>query len=208
MEFVKQLVSRSSLTHIIAGVRNLSSAHLLYELKKEFPNQIDIITLDVSSIESIRSAVKEVENLDIITSSESGGIDILINNAGVLEGGWVNAIKGSIEELQSNMQINLYGVVSTTQAFLPLLLKGNQKKIFTISSLSGSIGGILSESSFATPYCVSKAAVNMWLVKLSRDLSKEGFTVIPIHPGYVKTDMNGGSEGSAEIFADESVRKM
>lgn len=147
----------------------------------------------------------------MITRSEEeggGGIDILINNAGVLEGGWINAIKGTITQLQINIQTNLYGVISTTQTFLPLLLKGDQKKIFTLSSLSGSIGGILSESSFATPYCVSKAALNMWLVKLSRDLIGEGFTVIPIHPGYVKTDMNGGSGGNADIFPDESVRKM
>lgn len=119
----------------------------------------------------------------------------------------LNSIR-TISELEENMKINLYGVIKVTLAFLPLLRKGNLKQIFTISSLSGSIGGILSESSFATPYCVSKAAVNMWLVKLSRDLKKEEFIVVPIHPGYVKTDMNGGVDGSAEIYVEESVEKM
>lgn len=35
---------------------------------------------------------------------------------------------------------------------------------------------------------ISKAAINMWLVKLSKELAEEGFTVVPYHPGYVKTE--------------------
>ncbi|GAA6064115.1 hypothetical protein JCM10212_004962, partial [Sporobolomyces blumeae] len=136
-----------------------------------------------------------------------GGLDAVLANAGVAVGGMSGATGFTSKELADNLQTNTFGVVNTCFAFLPLLRKGNKKQIFITSSTVGSIGGYFSETPLATAYAMSKAAVNMFAVKLSRELAPEGFTVIPFCPGYVKTDMNkrdGKQEG--ELEPEEACR--
>ena len=96
--------------------------------------------------------------------------------------------------------LSLFGVIHTTNAFLPLLKQGSQKKVWLMSSTSGSHGSQTSEQTAA--YCVSKAALNMYGFKLAKALEGEGFTVLMLHPGWVKTDM-GGPKGEIEV--EESI---
>ncbi|KAK4699936.1 hypothetical protein P7C70_g6318, partial [Phenoliferia sp. Uapishka_3] len=225
LEFARQLLASSPNNVVIAAARNPSTATELQALVKANPGRIESVKLDVSDEQSVEAGVAEVAK----STLGKGGIDVLINNAGVLTAGWKSATQTfvsfvesatahqlkyprfskprSLADLQKDLQTNLFGVISITHALLPLLREGSQKKIWTVSSLCGSLGGSLSDGPAAAMYSVSKAAVNMYLVKLARELDEEKFTVIAFHPGYVTTDMNGGTSGPAEISREESVEK-
>ena len=83
--------------------------------------------------------------------------------------------------------------------FLPLLYKGNQKAIINISSDAGSIQNAYGGD---FPYGVSKAALNMFSVQLSRYVKVKDIAVYAVHPGWIKTDMGGGN---ATGYPDESA---
>ena len=69
--------------------------------------------------------------------------------------------------------------------------------------MCGSLGGSFNQSTpAAASYSISKVALNGVTVKFARALDKEGFTVLSLHPGYVKTDMGGQG---ADIEVEESI---
>ncbi|SCZ89279.1 BZ3500_MvSof-1268-A1-R1_Chr9g10354 [Microbotryum saponariae] len=206
-EFTRQILKADKSYKVIAAARNPSTATALNELAKEFDGRVHVLKADVTDVKSLEAAAKELEGSSFL---ENGGIDVLINNAGVIYGSWNSPTKSTVQDLRDNFETNVFGVVQATEAFLPLLRKGNKKQIFVVSSLLGSIGGDLSKVPVAATYSASKAAINMWTVKLARELADEGFTVVSFHPGYVNTDMNGGENGSGEIstpFAIEHILK-
>jgi NAD(P)-dependent dehydrogenase (short-subunit alcohol dehydrogenase family) len=88
-------------------------------------------------------------------------------------------------------------------AFLDHLKRGQEKKIVTISSKMGSITDNTSGGVYI--YRSSKAALNAVMKSLSIDLRDQGFTVVVLNPGWVRTDM-GGSGASIDSF--ESVAGM
>jgi NAD(P)-dependent dehydrogenase (short-subunit alcohol dehydrogenase family) len=83
-----------------------------------------------------------------------------------------------------------------------LLAKGSDAKIINISSQMGSIANT---SGNATPYRISKAAVNMLSKQQSLAYADDGIVTIALHPGWVQTDM-GGAE--APLTTTEAVAKM
>ena len=91
---------------------------------------------------------------------------------------------------------NVFGLIATTQAFLPLLRKSDAGRIVNLSSILGSI------TLHATPgspvydtkvpaYNVSKSAVNAYTVQLAYELKDSKIKVNAAHPGWVKTEMGG-----------------
>lgn len=98
------------------------------------------------------------------------------------------------------LSTNVTAVHLITQAFLPLLEKGNLKKIVNITSTLGSIAmaeGYLQSPSAA--YKVSKAALNMLTVQYAFQLGKQGFTVFCISPGWLKTELGGVDYADLEV---------
>lgn len=93
---------------------------------------------------------------------------VLINNAGILAGGWDSATKTTVATLEDNFRANVVGPIIVTLALLPLLKKGTAKQVFTVGSTVGSIGGPFSLTANATSYAVSKAAVHMYMKKLCK----------------------------------------
>ena len=125
-----------------------------------------------------------------------------MNSAGVNinEPAQVNEL--SWENLSRSLEVNVGGPLLTSKSLYPLLQKGEEKKIINISSQMGSIkltgGG-------ATPYRVSKAALNMLTRNQAIEYKKDGITVVILHPGWVKTDMGGPA---APMTVAESARKI
>ncbi|KAF1684975.1 short-chain dehydrogenase [Pseudoxanthomonas broegbernensis] len=163
---------------------------------------VEAIALDVADAASIAAAAREVER-------RHGRLDILVNNAGILldEVGKAPS-EQSLETWRRTFDTNLFGLVATTQAFLPLLQRAPAGRIVNVSSVLGSIALHLDPSSFIydfklPAYNVSKSAVNAWTAQLAYELRGSRIKVNTIHPGYVKTDMNGG-EG--EIGVAEGAR--
>ena len=106
---------------------------------------------------------------------------------------------------------NVFGVVATTQAFLPLLKLAPAARIVNVSSLLGSMAANADPASpiydFKVPaYNVSKSAVNAWTVQLAHELRDTSIKVNAVHPGSVKTDMNAQGEIEVADGAKTSVR--
>ena len=112
-------------------------------------------------------------------------LDALVNNAGVGVGGPLAYLK--IDELKRQMDVNLYGPLRVTQAFLPQLgadksLTGKPGRIVNMSSVGGRIA-----APFAVPYAMSKHALEAFSDGLRRELVIHGIDVITIGPGAIKT---------------------
>ena len=84
--------------------------------------------------------------------------------------------------------MNVLGVIYTINAFLPLIRKGAGKKVVTLSSGHGDLDFALKVGvANAGPYAVSKAAVNMVMVKYAVRFKGEGIVFLTISPGWVNT---------------------
>jgi NAD(P)-dependent dehydrogenase (short-subunit alcohol dehydrogenase family) len=156
--------------------KEADAARLLNEFGKKF----EPLFFDVTDHAKI---MQEADRLTQKIGSE--GLVGLVNNAGIAVAGPIMHL--SLEELRHQMDVNVIGLVATTQAFLPLL--GAQKnysntpgRILNVSSVAGK---------FATPfmgaYCGSKHAVEGISDSLRIELQMYGIPVIVIGPGVVKT---------------------
>ncbi|KAH8924115.1 NAD(P)-binding protein [Atractiella rhizophila] len=212
LELVKQLSAVSS-NLIFALVRNPSKAVELATLASQRKNVV-IVQADTSVTAEITKAAQQVEKE--LAARGLKGVDVLINNAGI--GGprdfWTNVISKATswepEDFLELFRVNVVGVVETTKGFLRLLHAGNDKKILMASSTVGLISPVGTDKDIlgpgnlggSAPYAVSKAGLNMVSRKLAAELKPEGFTVILVHPGWVKTDMGGEQ---ATLTTEESV---
>lgn len=202
LEFTKQILANSPENKVIAAARNPSASAGLQALVKANPGRLDLLTIDVSSPESVKSGIAFAGKLP----SAAHGIDVLINNAGVQTAGFKSATKSSRDELDADLRTNLLGTIDVVLESLPLLRLGSLKKVLTIGSIVGSLGGPYSTSPIVAVYSVSKVALHMWVQKISVELKDEGFTFMISHPGWVKTEMGGGKDGPGDIEEEESVR--
>lgn len=127
-------------------------------------------------------------------------VDLLINNAGVLQRNALSDL--DLDSIRLQFEVNALGPIRVTRALLGKLERGS--KVAIVTSRMGSIADNTSGSHYG--YRMSKAAVNMGGVSLARDLAPKGIAVCLLHPGYVKTRMTGfnGNWGPAE--AAEALR--
>ena len=114
---------------------------------------------------------------------------MLINNAGVY--GPRDADFGNLrtDDWLQVLNINLVAPVLLTQALMPNLLLGTERRIAFMSSKMGSIGDNGSGGSYI--YRTAKSALNQAVKSLAVDLQPEQFIVLSLHPGWVRTDMGG-----------------
>jgi NAD(P)-dependent dehydrogenase (short-subunit alcohol dehydrogenase family) len=156
------------------------------------------LAIDVTDRKSIEQAAAQVER-------EFGRLDILINNAGVMiDDPKKKVSEQSLDIWRRTFETNLFGLIATTQAFLPLLRKSEAGRIVNLSSILGSItyhstpGSPIYDFKVAPAYDVSKAAVNSFTVHLAYELKDSRIKVNAAHPGWVKTEM-GGEGATMEI---------
>ncbi len=114
-------------------------------------------------------------------------VDVLINNAGVLQ----NEILGKVsyQSIEYQMGVNALGPLRITEALLPNLRRGS--KVVMMTSRMGSIADNTSGGRYG--YRMSKAALNIASVSLARDLEPSGIAVGIVHPGLVGTEMIRGA---------------
>lgn len=131
--------------------------------------------------------------------AEHGHASILVNNAGV-------ALMGNVDQLQLEdfewlFNINFWGVVRTTKAFLPVLRREPQAHLVNISS----VFGLISPAGQA-PYCASKFAVRGFTDVLRHELEGTNITVSVVHPGGIRTQIAHNSRRAASF--DEKQAKQ
>ncbi len=187
----QQLLAQGN--RVIATCRQPQKADMLHALNDEFPDQLTLLPLDVTNTQSNQAAYNAVQR--IVT-----GLDLLINNAGMLDSGETLTTFDPVV-MQQTFDINATGAMRIALQFLPLLRQGNQPKLINVTSQLGSLQK-MKPGWGRYSYNSSKAALNMITRMLSFDLVADGITVICIHPGWVQTDMGGPS---ASLTPEESA---
>ncbi len=195
LETARQL-SQQGITVLIGARDATKGEEAVAKLKKE---NLDarVIEIDVADDARIRKAAKQIER-------EFGHLDILINNAGIMLDSYDTKIaEMPIEMWRDTFATNFFGLVATTQAFLPLLRKSEAGRIVNLSSILGSITyhatpGSPVYDAIVPAYNVSKSAVNSYTVHLAHELKGTKIKVNAAHPGWVKTEM-GGKEAPMEL---------
>ncbi|MEA2448489.1 MAG: hypothetical protein QOG63_421 [Thermoleophilaceae bacterium] len=129
--------------------------------------------------------------------SELGGLDILINNAGVM---LLGPIEGAdTEQWRRMVDVNLLGLLYCTHAALPLMREAGGGDIVNLSSVAGR---------FARPgsgvYNLTKFGVNAFSEALRQEVIDAKIRVVVIEPGYVETELQGHNEGAVR----ETIGKM
>ncbi len=184
---------------VFAGRINKEEAHLS-KLKENFPDELTILDLDISSDKSVAEMKSWV-------SASIPYLDVLINNAGIL-GDITKNIYDELdyEEMQRVINVNALGTLRVTNALVSLVMKSEQKLIVNISSEAGSIGECERDGWFA--YCISKAANNMQSTLVHNNIKKDGGKVVAIHPGHVATYMRGHLDETGALTPEESAESI
>jgi NAD(P)-dependent dehydrogenase (short-subunit alcohol dehydrogenase family) len=183
LELARRLTSRGD--HVIAAIRDPSSPGGLADLP------VQVVAYDAAVAESADALARQV----------STPIDVLINNAGVSSS--AKSLEAfSAEELQRVIMINALAPVLALRALLPALTSGNRRAVINVSSVMGSIA---KHPGHSYGYSTSKAALNMLTSCLADELRASLFTVVALHPGWVRTDMGGPA---APLSVEQSVASM
>lgn len=135
---------------------------------------VEPVLMDVTEAASISHAVSEVDRL-----LDGRRLHALVNNAGIPAAGPIEL--ADLEEARRLFDVNFFGVLAVTQAFLPLLRR-SRGRVVNMSSVSGRFA-----FPFAGLYSASKHALEAASDALRRELMTAGVTVILIEPGSVQT---------------------
>jgi short-subunit dehydrogenase len=115
-------------------------------------------------------------------SSETGRIDVLVNNAGyVLDGAFEDL---SMDEIKAQYETNVFGLIRTTQAVLPIMREQKSGTIVNISSVAGRLGYPSGSAYISTKFAVEGLSESM-----SYELEPFGIKVVIIEPGVIKTNI-------------------
>ncbi|MDX8490701.1 SDR family oxidoreductase [Mesorhizobium sp. VK22B] len=174
---------------------------------------VERLELDVTSDESVAAAARTI-------AARAPSLDVLVNNAGVAAG-YVDALgpdgryerppsREDIADMKATYDVNVFGPVRVTQAFLPLLLASSAARIVMLSSYLGSIARAAGESQSPNVmgYGSSKTALNAITVAFARELSPRGIMVNAAAPGYTATDLNGHKGHRTVQQATEIVMRL
>jgi NAD(P)-dependent dehydrogenase (short-subunit alcohol dehydrogenase family)/type 1 glutamine amidotransferase len=182
---------------VFAG-QNMPEWPELDDLAEQYPYDLHIVPLDVSSIEAAQAAAQAV-------AARVPHLDMLINNAGVSTRTNPVTIREGLDyaEMHRLFDVNSLGPLRVVEAFLPLLDRGTFRRLCFVSSEAGSIGRSYRKAWFG--YCMSKAALNMGVKNLFNDLRPAGYTFRVYHPGWVRSYMSGQKNSEADLEPEEAA---
>lgn len=174
------------------GCRDTERAQAaIAQLKATGIKDLDYILLDVTDTASLAAAVQALE-------SRTGKLDLLVNNAGIAGDMPQMASSVSMDTVRKVYETNFFGVIQTTQHFLPLLRKAAAPRIVNVSSDLASLT-LNHDPSWQfydlklAAYSSSKTALNAYSVMLAHELKDTSFKVNAVNPGYTATDMNANN---------------
>lgn len=165
------------------------------------------LIFDVTDAAAIR---REAAKVDAALGGRT--LDALVNNAGVAVAGPVGYL--DLDDLKRQMDVNVYGPIRVTQAFLKMLGADHSRlgapgRIVNMSSVAGKVA-----SPFMSPYAMSKHALEAMSESLRRELIVHGIDVVVIGPGAIRTpiwakadDLNIERYRDTEYFDDLSRMK-
>lgn len=158
---------------VYGSMRSLEKGEKLAAMAEEAGVEVNMVVCDVTDTDSVNRAVAEV-------TEASGGIDVMVNNAGIGGNGVMEETPLALYE--EVMDVNVYGIVRCVQAVLPQMRERGNGCIINVSSVAGVIAAIAQ-----SPYVASKWAVEGLTEGLAQEVAGLGVRVAMIEPGIVRT---------------------
>lgn len=149
---------------------------------------VDWLAIDVTREESAARAAETVR-------AAGTCLDVLVNNAGIAIRYDLPPSQQHVADISDTYDVNVFGPVRVTQAFLPLLLAAPAACVVMVSSYAASLGRALDPDSASYSlnmmgYGSSKTALNAITVAFAKELAPQGIKVNAAAPGYTATDLN------------------
>mgnify|MGYP001268644680 FL=1 len=163
----------------------------LEELKSKFKNT-DILKFDISKGDEIEEFIENA------TKQLGGGLDCLINNAGITQDNL--AIRMNIDEWKKVIDINLTSTFLLSKFAVKKMLKNKYGKIINITSVVGHTGNLGQAN-----YTASKAGIVAMSKSLAIEYAKKNININCISPGFIKTEMTDKIE---EKFKETIISKI
>jgi NAD(P)-dependent dehydrogenase (short-subunit alcohol dehydrogenase family) len=161
-----------------ATMRNVDKGKEISAIAAREKLPVKIVQLDVTDDVSVKNAIEKI-------LLEAGRIDVLINNAGYGLGGAFE--DSSMNEIKSQYETNVFGLIRVTQAVLPAMRKQDSGTIVNISSGAGR-----AEYPGASVYVSSKFAIEGLSESIAFELKPFGIRVILVEPGVIRTNFANG----------------
>jgi NAD(P)-dependent dehydrogenase (short-subunit alcohol dehydrogenase family) len=161
-----------------ATMRNLNKGENIKSVATKENLPIRIKQLDVTDDVSVKNAIQTI-------SSDAGRIDILVNNAGYgLNGAFEDL---AMDEIKAQYETNVFGLIRTTQAVLPIMRRQKSGTIVNISSGAGRFGFPTGSAYVSTKFAVEGLSESM-----SYELEPFGIKVAIVEPGVIRTNFGDG----------------
>ena len=185
---------------VFASMRNTAKAGALEEARDKEKLAIEVVQLDVTDEDSVKSAVRQVVD-------KAGRIDVLVNNAGI---GAHGAIEDTDDdEAKEIFETNFFGVLNVTRAVAPIMREQKSGTIANVSSLAAVV-----TPPFSGIYAASKRALEAVGEALHYELHPFGIRMLLIEPGGFETSIESSNrmarrftEGSPYIEIDQRFQE-
>ena len=161
--------------NIVCVSRTESNSHKVADEVAALGRKSWAVAVDVGDTEAVEAAVAKI-------LEDTGGINILINNAGVTRDGLL--LRMSEEDWDAVLDTNLKGAFTLTKALVRSMRKAENARIINISSVVGLTG-----NAGQANYAASKAGLIGFTKSCAKEFAKSGITVNAIAPGFIATDM-------------------
>jgi NAD(P)-dependent dehydrogenase (short-subunit alcohol dehydrogenase family) len=178
-EIARQLSEKGF--HVFLTARNSEAGSKAVAALQKRGTKVSFVALDVTDSDSIKNAAKEVAAL-------VDHLDVLVNNAAILQGEGVSVLDASAAQVQTAFETNALGPLLVAQAFFSLLAQSDSGRVINVSSGAGALSEM---GSYAPAYSISKTALNAVTCQLAAALKGKGISVNSVCPGWVRTDMGG-----------------
>jgi len=175
---ISLILARNGFT-TYATMRNLQKGSDLRSIAEGEKLPLHFAQLDVTDENSIKKAIQTIHD-------EAGRIDLLVNNSGY---GLTGAFEDlSLDEIKTQYETNVFGLIRTTQEVLPIMRKQRSGMIVNISSGAGRFGYPTGSAYVSTKFAVEGLSESM-----SYEVEPFGIKVILIEPGVIKTNFFNSS---------------
>ena len=194
-------------TYLITGTNRGIGLEYCRQLQAQGHNVIAVCRSPSEELSSLGVRVEPDLDLtsekavkDLVDRLDGKEIDVLINNAGIIERITLDNL--DFESIRRQFEVNAIAPLRLTSALLPNLTSGS--KVILMTSRMGSIGDNTSGGSYG--YRMSKVALSMAGKSLAHDLKSRGIAVAILHPGLVKTRMTNFTDSG--ITTETSVKGL
>jgi NAD(P)-dependent dehydrogenase (short-subunit alcohol dehydrogenase family) len=182
---------------VLVGARDLGRGEESAVAIRAAGGDAHAVTLDVTDRATVQEAAKWVEE-------RFGRLDVLVNNAGITGSGQVSPDEAhdqvpssvDLDMVRAVFETNVFGVITVTNAMLPLLRRSPASRVVNVSShaasltLTSDLDGPFAALLPSAAYAPSKSALTALTVQYAKELREDGVLVNAVAPGFVDTDSN------------------